>query len=200
MIVIKPICNRHPYKQTYQNKQTKMIATETHRPLYLVHPYRNNSYGLFHKSNHIIAWSRPSNDFPTGKGATEDELLTALKGWTPDDKDYMDMKKININSRNYEYWLKQAFTKDEYCSKDTMKIVLLMSEEGHSEGTEWYKIAIWDKLDERYILRSFTNVSEYDERKKHKILPESKHPGIYVDKSTIRADGKFWDALYNEII
>ena len=61
---------------------------------------------------------------------------------------------------------------------------------------KWYKIAIWDELDERYILRSFTTVSGYD----GKTLPESKMPGIYVDKSTIRADGKFWEELYNEIV
>ena len=173
-----------------------MIKTSKVRPLYLVHPKRDNGYGLFHQSNHIIAWSRPSKYFPTGKGATQNELLTALGGWKPDGKDYMEMRKIDINSYNYDWWLKQAFTPDEYCSRDTMKIVLLMSEEGHSGDTKWYKIAIWDELDERYILRSFTTVSGYD----GKTLPVSKMPGIYVDKSTIRADGKFWEELYNEIV
>ena len=148
------------------------------KELELCHPKSQTTWRLFNKRNH-----RCNNRY-----ATYDELRKALDAWKPDGSPTLcaDNYFYNINPTS-KLWLRRCLLEKE--SIDDCIIVCLYCED-YSFDERWFKVILYDKKNQRFLLRTLTHITNPNNYCKG--LPLSQDKSFKIDLSTMGTDETFW--------
>jgi hypothetical protein len=141
---------------------------------------------VFHKNSHNSAIRKYSKDML--KYLLVDNEIEGISG------EYSEM----IEYYNYDNWLLACLFETE--KVDDYELKLIMEEKRHLDNIaneRWIKVCLYNNKEDKYYLRSISNV---EDSLYHKKLKHSMSAKWFIDDATLLADYEFWFRLGEIII